>query len=131
MHCDKIIPLKAILVVFAIILLLGGIIIFYTYNPAVSSFFPKCPFYYITGYKCPGCGSQRALHQLLHLRFSEAFRYNALFIISIPFVMFLCIADIMRLKYKKLYIASRNPFLSWGILFIICLWWICRNILGI
>jgi len=30
-------------------------------------FFPKCPFRMTHGLQCPGCGSTRALYQLLHL----------------------------------------------------------------
>ena len=39
--------------------------------------FPKCLFFSLTGLQCPGCGSQRALHSLLHLDLVAALRYNA------------------------------------------------------
>lgn len=130
MFFEKILPKKTIIVLSVILLFLGSFI-FYTYNPSYNSFFPKCPFYFITGFKCPGCGSQRALHQLLHLNIGKAFHYNAMFVISIPLVIFLTIADILKTKYKKLYLISRNPILSWTIFFIICLWWIFRNTFGL
>jgi len=43
-----------------------------------------CPFHFLTGLLCPGCGSQRALHDLMHLRVGEAFGHNALLVLSIP-----------------------------------------------
>lgn len=43
-----------------------------------------CPFHFLTGLLCPGCGSQRALHDLMHLRVGEAFGHNALLVLGIP-----------------------------------------------
>jgi hypothetical protein len=41
--------------------------------------FPACPFHSLTGLYCTGCGSQRALHDLLHLDLSGSFSHNLLF----------------------------------------------------
>jgi hypothetical protein len=43
-----------------------------------------CPFRALTGLLCPGCGSQRALHDLLHGRATEAFTHNALMVSALP-----------------------------------------------
>ncbi|MBN9311487.1 MAG: DUF2752 domain-containing protein [Chryseobacterium sp.] len=56
------------------------------YNPAHESFFPSCPFKSFTGLDCPGCGSQRAVHEMLHLHFGEAFRKNALAVLALPYI---------------------------------------------
>ena len=69
-----------------IIFIGGGLIFYYLFNPATNSFLIKCPFKFLTGYDCPGCGSQRALHAALHGEFKEAFSYNPLFILAIPYV---------------------------------------------
>jgi len=106
-----------------------AIYIYAKYDPE-KSFFPRCPFYWATGLKCPGCGSQRALHHLLHLDIGAAFRYNACLVLSIPLLVFLIAADFLRFKLPKLYFASRNPILSWTILALLLLWWISRNIFG-
>ena len=68
-----------------LLLVLG--IIYYSYNPENTGFFPQCPFKYFTGYSCPGCGSQRAIHEILHLNFSKAFEHNALLMLSIPYML--------------------------------------------
>ena len=72
------------------LLLLGIAAIFlgiYTFfNPADFVLFPKCPFWLLTGYQCPGCGSQRAIHHLLNGHWQEAFRQNALLVISLPYL---------------------------------------------
>lgn len=38
--------------------------------------FLKCPLYWLTGWQCPFCGTQRAVHHLLHLRMERAFMCN-------------------------------------------------------
>jgi len=81
----------AVLVIF-----LALIVIYYFFDPTKSGWFPRCPLKLLTGYECAGCGVQRSFHSLLHLRFVEAFRYNALFVLSILYFLFLII-----LKYSE------------------------------
>ncbi len=50
----------------------------YWFDPADARFFPKCLFFAATGLACPGCGTTRALHALLHLDVVEAFALNPL-----------------------------------------------------
>lgn len=73
----------------AIILLLlcVGIIVYFLFNPETANFFPPCPFTYLTGLQCPGCGSQRAIHNLLHLNISRAFYFNPLLVVTFPYVL--------------------------------------------
>ncbi len=69
-------------VVFAI-----AVAIYFLFNPSESEFFPKCPFLLVTGLKCPGCGSQRALHYLFHGQVFSAFLVNPLLVLSIPYLL--------------------------------------------
>jgi hypothetical protein len=59
-------------------ILAAGILLFYRFDPASSPGFWTCPFHRLTGWYCPGCGGQRALHELLHAHFRTALRLNAL-----------------------------------------------------
>ena len=79
--------LRKILYVVGIVVILLGIIVYYKLDPSKILLFPKCPFYLLTGLKCPGCGTQRALHQLLHLHLDDACRYNALMVASILVIL--------------------------------------------
>ena len=45
-----------------------------------------CMFYFLTGLYCPGCGAGRACRALLQFRFAEAFCYNPVFVILLPFI---------------------------------------------
>ncbi|MCB4234284.1 DUF2752 domain-containing protein [Kaistella anthropi] len=70
-----------------VLIFIGLGVVFYSFNPQNSIYFLKCPIYYFTGYLCPGCGSQRAIHELLHLNIKKAFEYNALFVTLTPYVI--------------------------------------------
>ena len=60
----------------------------FSFEPGKTGFFPLCPFRLLTGFTCPGCGSTRALHQLLHGHVEAAFMLNPLFVIALPFLVF-------------------------------------------
>lgn len=66
-----------------------AVLVLFWFNPAVTGFYPRCFFHEITGWYCPGCGTTRALHQLLHGNVGAAFRFNALAISLLPLVGYL------------------------------------------
>jgi hypothetical protein len=49
--------------------------------------YPVCPFYAITGLYCPGCGTLRCLHALLHADVRSAIGYNALTVLLLPLLL--------------------------------------------
>ena len=61
----------------------------------------KCPFRYILGVPCPGCGMTRALYCALRLDFAGAWKYHPL-IYLMPFV------GIYLLVRKKLNFPQKN-----------------------
>lgn len=72
-------------------LLAGGIalgaaaaLFYFLFDPTRVAIFPPCLFHQLTGLDCPGCGAQRALHQLLHGNLIAAIRLNAMFVFSLP-----------------------------------------------
>jgi hypothetical protein len=50
----------------------------FAFDPAVTTWFPSCPLYTLTGWLCPFCGSLRALHALLHGNVGAALRFNSM-----------------------------------------------------
>ena len=58
------------------------------FDPATSGAFPPCPLLYLTGWYCPGCGSLRALHQLLHGNLAAAWALNPLTVVLLPFIVY-------------------------------------------
>ena len=85
------------------LLFLAVALYYFFLNPyQQTDFFMSCPFYKITGYQCPGCGSQRAFHEVLHFHFFEAFKQNALFVLGIPYVLLIFYANFNKEKHQKL-----------------------------
>ena len=70
--------------------------LYQSFSPAQSPFFPKCPFLWLTGFRCPGCGSQRAIHALLNAEIGAAFRQNMLVVIFIPYIVLGAVTDLIR-----------------------------------
>ena len=65
------------------------------FDPATSGVFPPCPVLYLTGWYCPGCGSLRAIHQLLHGHFYTAWAMNPLTVVLLPFLAYGLISHVL------------------------------------
>ena len=115
-----------------IILVVVLTILYRTYNPYTSSYFPKCPFRELTRLKCPGCGSQRAIHYLLNLDISNATKENAILVLSIPYLSVGLVFDLIRHPNSKALMWRKKLFGQKAItviLIIIIAFWTLRNIL--
>jgi len=64
-----------------------GALVYFAVDPTKVAIFPQCMFHQVTGWDCPGCGAQRALHQLLHGNVVAALRLNAMFVLSLPLAL--------------------------------------------
>lgn len=115
-----------IVLVIAALMVLG--FIYYALDPSASSVFPRCAFLSLTGYKCPGCGSQRAIHALLHGDVAGAFRFNALLFIAVPWIALCLFAEGQRVRNPRLYARLNAPLLIWLFLALVLIWWLLRNI---
>lgn len=105
------------------------IILYVLYDPAQYPF-PPCPMLVFTGWLCPGCGSQRAVHQALHGQFGASFQLNALFL---PALIYAAIGFLLPLYVPKKWPVIRSKFYASNAthfaLAIIIIFWIGRNIL--
>jgi Protein of unknown function (DUF2752) len=66
----------------------AGVVMLAVFDPARSGVFPPCPVRYFTGWYCPGCGSLRAIHQLLRGNLRAAWALNPLTMILLPFLTY-------------------------------------------
>ena len=98
-------------------------------NPSEVDFLPKCPLYGTTGIYCPGCGSQRATHQLLNLNIIGILEQNVLFLAGLLiFGYHLIITGLNALLQKKMYNYLYHPYTPRIIIVVIIVFWILRNI---
>ena len=103
-------------------------ILYFYFNPS-SGFFPRCPLYTTTGIYCPGCGSQRAFHDLLHFDFKGVIGHNILFLLGVVILIYHLIISALNTFYQKklqnILYHKKTPIVLL-VLIIIC--WILRNI---
>lgn len=97
--------------------LLGAVVLF-LFDPALSRLFPPCLLHETTGLYCPGCGSLRSLHQLLHGNLARAFSLNPLLILFLPFLVS---APFLR---KRLY----RVWVPWAAFALLVVYGVLRNI---
>lgn len=122
---------KKLIKIALIVVILGGLFsIYHFFNPATHSYFIPCPFNYLTGYHCPGCGSQRAIHQLLHFNILAAFRLNPLMVISLPLIIYGLGINAWNFIFETQYrikLFYSNVFI-YGYFGVAILYWIVRNL---
>ena len=98
------------------------------FNPATAWFFPPCPFRALTGYLCPGCGTLRALHEILNGHLAAAFRLNPLMMLLLPYVGYSGASSALEAVFgKALPRVFIRPAYIWILLAVILLYWILRN----
>ena len=122
---------KKIFKVTLIVVILGGLFsLYHFFNPATHSYFIPCPFNYLTGYHCPGCGSQRAIHQLLHLNVLAAFRLNPLMVLSLPLIIYGLGINAWNYIFDTQHSIKLfyNEIFIYGYFGIAILYWIVRNL---
>ena len=113
------------------ILLVAALFLFYRFDPETQPLFPRCPFFLITGYQCPGCGSQRALHSLLHADIGTAFKQNAFMVLAIPYAFLGLYLQYLRskLRHPRLENIFYGRWSAIILLVVIFAYWILRNLL--
>lgn len=116
-----------LLIIFIFLSILGYL--YFRYDPINNLLFPKCPLLQTTGIYCPGCGSQRATHALLHFDLINVFKINLLFLPTILLVMYhvgiQIINKILNTHYTSILDHSKAPVVT---LVVVILFWILRNL---
>jgi hypothetical protein len=105
-------------------------VVYFLFDPLKAGFFPPCPFHLLTGLYCPGCGTQRALHALLHGHLAAAAGYNLLSVAALPVVGYGLVteaADRLRKRPRGGNFLYR-PWFSRAVLVAVVVFWILRNL---
>ena len=100
------------------------------FDPSDAWWMPKCPVKFFTGFDCPGCGSQRAIHALLHGDLAGAFGYNAILFLFIPLLALTGYAELTRSRHPALYRRLSHPLLVGAMLVLLILWGVARNFMS-
>ena len=76
--------------------IVAALIIIFIFNPENTAWMPRCPSHMLTGHDCPGCGTLRALHALMHGDIEAAWNYSAALFFAIPAMAALAVAPHTR-----------------------------------
>jgi len=109
----------------------GGMVgvLLYLYSPEATRWYPRCPFQFLTGLDCPGCGSLRALHAVLHGRVVEAFCCNPLLMACLPMVgTWLAVRIFGALALNRTLELRLPSSLSFAIAVAVVIFFIARNV---
>jgi Protein of unknown function (DUF2752) len=105
----------------------AGVVLFLL-EPGKSAFLPACPFRALTGFTCPGCGTTRGLHQLLHGNLGAAFQLNPLMILTLPFLLYALLNytnTVMRGQPIRRNVLPAKYI--WGLFGVVLFFWVFRN----
>lgn len=118
-------------VILGLLLFSGLLSVYYFYNPSsATTYFLACPLKTVTGYHCPGCGSQRAIHQLLHLNIYSAFRLNPLMVLSLPLIIYALGLKVYNYIFRSQYRVGLfySKWFIYGYFGFALLYWVLRNL---
>ena len=100
----------------------------YLFEPGKTGVFPVCPFRALTGLNCPGCGTARGLHQLLHGNVLAAFEFNPLMILLLPVLGYALFSFTKSaITGRAMSAVSIPPKYVWLSVVVVLGFWIFRN----
>lgn len=94
-------------------------------DPERPGRYPTCPFRWATGLDCPGCGSLRALHDLLHGGVLQAVDHNALLVLLLPVLVLGAVSWVRGRPQPALFLGRRFGRL---VLVTVLVWAVARNL---
>ena len=113
----------------------GALMILYFIDPHKPGFYPACPFLTATRLYCPGCGSLRATHYLLHGNLAAALSRNILAVLLIPVALWSGAVDIERRCFhsltadgKQWRIPQLPLWMPKVVLVVVIVFWVARNL---
>lgn len=105
----------------------AGVLLLYFFFDARQFPFPRCPFYALTRFYCPGCGSQRALSSLLHGQLVQALHYNILLVAITPLLLYAAVEQIKHTERQPVKLFYQ-PVFAWIVFWVIIIFWLLRNL---
>nr|WP_237535666.1 DUF2752 domain-containing protein [Streptomyces sp. SID3343] len=97
-------------------------------DPRESGHYPPCPYLWLTGLACPGCGGLRCVHALTRLDVPAALGYNALAVLMFPVIGWLWLRWTLRTARGEPRRSLSDPRWLWGLLVVVLLFWVVRDL---
>jgi hypothetical protein len=97
-------------------------------DPNEPGQYPTCPFLQLSGLACPGCGTLRALHALVHLDLRAAASLNVLTVCAVPVLAAVWGRWLRRQWAGRLKTQLAPPWRLWALLAVVVAFWVLRNL---
>jgi hypothetical protein len=98
-------------------------------DPDEPGHYPTCPFLWATGLYCPGCGSMRMIHALVHGDVARAFGLNPLAFTLLPVIGRLWILWVVgAVRGVPLRTPTVRPAVAGLLGVLLVVYWIVRNL---
>ena len=105
------------------------LVVVWRFDPDRAPFYPPCWFHRITGLHCPGCGTTRCLHALLHGDLAQAAANNVLSLALLPVVLaWLCVRLTESMWGVRLPRLHFPRWFGWVVAGALLVFWILRNV---
>ena len=104
----------------------AAVLILFFCDPLRVPIYPQCLFHQMTGLDCPGCGSLRAMHALLHGNIVAAVHFNAFLVLSLPLFAWVGFVFLRRRKMSSSF--QLKPVWMWLYLAAFAIFAIARNL---
>lgn len=108
-----------------------AVLLIYGFVDPEGGYMPQCVIHSLTGWSCPGCGSQRFLHALLNGDVAKAVSYNYFVPVGVVLIAAGVWLESTRRSHPVRYRRFMKPVWLYAILGLIIIWSILRNILGV
>ncbi|MBN1971699.1 MAG: DUF2752 domain-containing protein [Candidatus Delongbacteria bacterium] len=117
-------PFFKIIKISIVFVVIGSVLyVYYALDPIRDSIFPPCMFHQLTGFYCPGCGTQRALHSILHGKILSGVILNPLPVL----LLFLIILFYIKNRYNMYNKSFLTGMQSKIIVIVVMLYTVIRN----
>lgn len=108
---------------------LALLVVVWAVPPRPGSIYPPCLMHLTTGFYCPGCGSGRGLHHLLHGRLAAAWACNPLLVLILPPVLYSLAGRVFtRVTGRRWPGLPQTAWLAWGLLGVVLVYTVLRNV---
>ena len=101
-----------------------------TVDPNEPGHYPTCPFLAVTGWFCPGCGSLRALHALVHGDLGAALARNPLVVLTVPALVVWWVVWLVRAVRHRPQRWAAPAWSIWALLAVVLVFAVARNLPG-
>jgi len=97
-------------------------------DPNQPGHYPTCPFLFLTGLYCPGCGALRTLHALAHLDVAGALSLNVLVVAALPLLAAMWGAWVIRAWTGRPMRWLAPASWLWAGVGLVLTFWVLRNL---